>query len=377
MPEISGQGQIYLSDITPFGKPWCNGRMIICSLPVNILFSGQIQQMKKGLYFLVIIFLIGGVYIAGPKYKSLPLDPVIPNLRLESDSLDNLIINRESATPGLKDDNAARIIWFNDTLKNKTPFAVVYLHGFSASQGEGFPVHIDFARRYGLNLYLTRLHGHGLNSDSALFDMTPVNLVNSAKDAIAVGKQLGDKVILMSTSTGGTLSLYLAAGDQDISSIILFSPNIKINSPFAPLLTGHWGLQIGRLFAGGQNRRIPVTSREDSLYWNSTYRVEAIVYLQSLIEMTMKKDIFKSITQPVFLAYYYRDKKHQDPVVRVDAMNEMFENLSTPENMKMKRSFPESGNHVIACKYKSEAWESVEGSTFRFAEEILDLKPVD
>ncbi|HLF33523.1 MAG TPA: alpha/beta fold hydrolase [Cyclobacteriaceae bacterium] len=333
--------------------------------------------MKKGLYILGIIFFFGVVYLAGPKYKSPPLDRQIPKLLLENDSLEDLIIRRESATPGLKDDNAARIIWFNDSLKDKTPFAVVYLHGFAASQGEGFPVHINFARRYGFNLYLTRLHGHGLNSDTALMDMTPVNLVNSAKEAIAVGKQLGDKVILMSTSTGGTLSLYLAAGDQDISGIILFSPNIKINNPFVPLLTGHWGLQIGRLFAGGKNRRVPVTSREDSLYWNSTYRVDAILYLQSLIEMTMKNNIFKSITQPVFLAYYYRDQKHQDPVVRVDAMNEMFENLGTRENMKMKRSFPESGNHVIACKYKSEAWESVEGSTFRFAEEILDLKPVD
>ena len=42
----------------------------------------------------------------------------------------------------------------NDSLKEKTEYAVVYLHGFSASQEEGDPVHYDFAKKFGCNLFL-------------------------------------------------------------------------------------------------------------------------------------------------------------------------------------------------------------------------------
>jgi hypothetical protein len=206
--------------------------------------------------------------------------------------------------------------------------------------------------------------------------MTPFELLNSAKEAIAIGKQLGDKVILMSTSTGGTLSLYLAGGDMDIAGLILYSPNIRINNPFVSLVTGHWGLKIGRLFAGGNNFIYPVESREDSLYWDKTYRVEAVEYLQSLIELTMNQKTYAAVTQPVFLGYYYKNKKEQDPTVRVDALLEMFDQLGTPEKQKVKKAFPEAGKHVIACQYKSGDWKGVEEATDKFAEEILGLKPV-
>lgn len=333
--------------------------------------------MRKWIYLVIISVCLAGGYIAGPKPKFPPPDRKITGLLLEGDSLEVYINRRESGIPNLKEDNEARIVWENDSTKNKTEYAVVYLHGFSASQGEGFPVHVDFAKRYGCNLYLSRLHGHGLHTDSALMDMTPKNLVNSAKEAISVGKQLGERIILMSTSTGGTLSLYLAGQDPDISGIILYSPNIKINNPFVSILTGPWGLQAGRLIAGGKNRILPIESREDSLYWNSSYRVEAVLYLQSTIELTMSDAVFASVRQPVFLGYYYKDEENQDQTVRVDAMIEMFDKLGTPGNMKMKMAFPESGDHVIACKYKSGDWEGVEESTFRFAEEILGLQPVN
>jgi pimeloyl-ACP methyl ester carboxylesterase len=330
--------------------------------------------MRKFFYIISVPVLLAGIYVVGPKYTSPALKKSLPEISLSGDSLDSFIRINESKVTGLKEDNEARIIWVNDSLKSKTPYAVVYLHGFSASQGEGFPIHIEFAKRYGCNLYLSRLYAHGINSDHALMDMTPDNLVNSAVEAIAIGKQLGDKVILMSTSTGGTLSLYLAGGDKDIAGIILYSPNIRINNPFVKLVTGPWGLNIGRLFAGGENFIYPVESREDSIYWNKSYRVEAVMYLQTLVGLTMNKTTFSEINQPVFLGYYYKDEKNQDPTVRVDAMLEMFSELGTAENEKVKQAFPEAGKHVIGSKYKSGDWKGVETATFKFAEDVLGLK---
>ncbi|MFX8354900.1 hypothetical protein ABTL90_19390, partial [Acinetobacter baumannii] len=56
----------------------------------------------------------------------------------------------------IKPNNQARIVWANDSIKEKTEYAIVYLHGFSASQEEGNPVHINIAKYFGCNLYLSR-----------------------------------------------------------------------------------------------------------------------------------------------------------------------------------------------------------------------------
>src|SRR5690606_4415203 len=99
--------------------------------------------------------------------------------------------------------------------------SVVYLHGFSASEREGFPVHTEFAKKHGFNLFLARLDGHGLNTPEPLLDMTAQGLWKDAREALAIGKQLGDKVIVMGTSTGGTLALMLAAEyPADVEAVI-------------------------------------------------------------------------------------------------------------------------------------------------------------
>ncbi|MFZ8461094.1 alpha/beta hydrolase, partial [Staphylococcus aureus] len=83
----------------------------------------------------------------------------------------------------IKENNEARIVWANDTLKQKTNYAIVYLHGFSASQEEGNPVHRNIAKQFGCNLYLARLAEHGIDTVDALFNYTADRLWESAKEA--------------------------------------------------------------------------------------------------------------------------------------------------------------------------------------------------
>ena len=141
--------------------------------------------------------------------------------------LEKYIADNE-ATHKVKADNEARIIWLNDSTKEKTEYAVVYLHGFSASQGEGNPVHKEFAKKFGCNLYLSRLADHGVDTTVPLANFSAERLWNSALEAFAIGKQIGKKVILMSTSTGGTLALKLCAEYPEIAASIMLSPNIEI-----------------------------------------------------------------------------------------------------------------------------------------------------
>jgi pimeloyl-ACP methyl ester carboxylesterase len=327
------------------------------------------MKFLKWLAFIILILII--VYFLGPKPDSPKFTKDLVTLPSEPASLEKYIGDRE-ALHKLKPDNEARIIWFNDSAKQKTDYSVVYLHGFSASQEEGDPVHINFSRKFGCNLYLSRLEDHGVDTTEPLLTFTADRLWNSAKEAYVIGKQLGKKVILMGNSTGATLALKLAAEYPDIAGLILFSPNIAINDPNAWLLNNHWGLKIANMIKGTYNRSSD-TSAAYARYWNSKYRMEATVQLEELLESTMKESTFSRVTQPALVLYYFKDEEHQDKVVKVSAMKRMFAQLGTAANQKRMVAIPNAGEHVITSYIKSKDIQSVENECEKFAAEILKL----
>lgn len=322
---------------------------------------------------LLLLVLVSLAYFLGPKVDTPTLDKALPVVTPDLAQLEQEIDRQEAAIPNIKPDNEARIIWA-DSIPVKTPYSIVYLHGWSASQEEGDPVHLETAKRYGCNLYLPRLAGHGLTEDEPMLDVTADKLLASAKEAIAVGKQLGEKVILMATSTGGTLALYLAGGDPDIAGLLLYSPNVAIFDPSAQFLARPWGLQLARLANGGDYHEFKEITEENSKYWTTKYRLEALTQLQALVEGTMTEATFESVRQPVFLGYYYKDEIHQDSTVSVPAMLRMFEQLGTPNKEKRKVAFPDVGAHVMTSHITSKDLESVKRETNRFLEEVLGMK---
>jgi pimeloyl-ACP methyl ester carboxylesterase len=203
------------------------------------------MRFLKWAGFIVLLLVI--IYFLGPKPSAPEYALELPAVPAEPASLEKYILEKEGLH-NLKPNNEARIAWFNDSLKQPTDYSVVYLHGFSASQEEGDPVHTEFAKAFGCNLYLSRLAEHGIDTVDAMVNLTAEKLWNSAKEAYAIGKQLGRKVIIIGTSTGGTLALKLAAEYPDIAGLILLSPNIAINDPNAWLLNDHWGLQASKTY---------------------------------------------------------------------------------------------------------------------------------
>lgn len=321
----------------------------------------------------VIVLLLIIVYFLGPRPASPAYATALPAVPSEPASLISYIAQQE-ARHVVKPDNEARIIWQNDSLRQKTEYAVVYLHGFSASQEEGDPVHIDFAKKFGCNLYLSRLADHGIDTAEPMANLTADKLWSSAKEALAIGKQIGHKVILMGTSTGGTLALRLAATYPDIASLILLSPNIAINDGAAWLLNNPWGLQIARMVKGKYNIASDTTALYKK-YWYHRYRMESAVQLQELLETSMRSGIFEKIKQPVLLLYYYQDEDHQDKVVKVSAMKKMFRQLSTPPGLKQEVPVPRAGDHVIGSYIKSKDIRTVEAECEKFAREVLQMQP--
>ncbi len=327
--------------------------------------------MKILKWILISLLTVTIIYLSGPNPSTPKYNKDIPAI---PDDVENYISKKESLHH-LKKNNEARIVWANDSTKAMTEYAIVYLHGFSASQEEGNPVHRNVAAHFGCNLYLSRLAEHGIDTTDQLINLTSDNYWESAKEALFIGKKIGKKVILMGTSTGGTQALQLAAAyPNDVAAIILYSPNIEINDPNAYLLNNPWGLQIARLVKGSKLNYPADTRPIYSAYWNRPYRLEAVVNLEEMLETSMTKETFEAVKQPVLLLYYFKDEEHQDKVVRVEAMKKMFGALSTPQNMKTEMAVPNTGNHVIGSPIMSKDIVTVQNETISFLKNKLGLE---
>lgn len=321
------------------------------------------------------ILLLAGIYFLGPEPEKPKYDLKMPEVPSSPDELEKYIATNELKHK-VRPDCEAQIVW-NDSTKSKTEYAVVYLHGFSATQMEGNPTHRRFAKEFGCNMYLARLADHGIDTTEALLYYTPDRVWETAKQALAIGRQLGNKIILMSTSTGSTLALKLAAEyPDDVYALINMSPNIALRHPAAFISNNPWGLQIARLVVGG-DYNVTDATEEESKYWTKKYRLEAVTQMEQLLETSMKPDLFKRIKQPSLTVYYYKNEEEQDPLVKVSAMLKMNEELSTPADMKVAVAVPTVGVHALGSSLSSKDVEGVYKEIEKFAIEKLKLPKVE
>ena len=328
--------------------------------------------MKKRKIALIILLTLIVVYFLGPTPPSPQYNTEIPELP----SIEKLedFVNLKEAQFHTRPGNEAQIVWL-DSNKSKTDYSILYLHGFSACHMEGNPIHMNLAKEFGANLYLARLHSHGLATNS-LRDFNPEELYLSALEEMAIAEKLGKKLMIMSTSTGGTLALKLASEFPDkVLALINLSPNIKIKNPAAVLLNDPWGADIAKMVYGGDNRKVPQLEPYAGLYWDSIYPAEATVQLEELLETTMLEEAFNKVTCPVLSLYYYKDEDNQDEVVDIEAIKEMHTMLGTKPEHNVNKGLPTPQNHVIASSIKSKDFKIVEEEITEFCVNTLNLKP--
>jgi len=328
--------------------------------------------MRKALYVtLTVAALAVTVFALGPKASVPQLDATPMVLDVGLHELDAFIAAKEARHPSLKPGNEAGIVWAGDSV-HRSEYALVFLHGFTASKMEGRPVTTAIAERFGMNLFEARLHGHGLDTADVLADLTPERHLRTALEAVAIGKLIGRKVIVASSSTGGTLALYMAAHDPGIAALLCYSPNVRIYDPTARVLTLPWGLQIARLVTGGDWRSYDA-DEDFKRYWQTRYRLEGAQAVQALVEATMTAATFAGVEQPVLVGCYYKDAEEQDKVVSVDAMRAMMPQLGTPAGQRRLVAFPEAGAHVLTSPYRSADVDGVAAATELFLKEVVGL----
>jgi esterase/lipase len=334
--------------------------------------------MKKILVWLLgIAIVLAIVYMLGPKDSIRDLNGSYPVVSQDLFELENFIKSSEDTVGGLKPNNEAKIIWADPSNPQKTPYSFLYVHGFGASQMEGDPVHREIAAHFGANLFLTRLPEHGIKRDNAFEYLTPETMVEGARQAYSIAQNLGDSVIVIGTSMGGALSLILASERPEIKALILFSPCIKEYGNQLDPFFQPWTKQLMKAVMTNDKGVQEVPREGDKAkYWAEAYHINAYSSLAIMLRSKMNADTFREVDQPLYMAYYYKDEENQDKVVSVPAMLEMYDQVSTPEHLKMKMAFPESGDHVIASSITSESWEEVFEGSIEFLEKVVHLTPV-
>lgn len=328
---------------------------------------------RKVIFFIIgLLFLLAAIYMLGPT-PATPSLQAAPYSTPDDLSLIEQLIKEDSKTPFLKANNQSRLVWA-DSIPRKTDYVLLYLHGYSASPEEGYEMAVAYAKRYHCNLYLPRLLGHGLAEEEPFLSLRADDLFQSASDALAIAKKMGQKVIIMATSTGATLALPMAAVDPDIHSLVFYAPNFSLADPNAKWLSRPWGLQIARKLLRS-NYYTWEADEYGHKYWTTKYRLEGLIELQALLDKVITPELFSQVKQPAFIGYYFKDHEHQDDAISVAAIKEMAPLLGTPKEQLHVEAFPNSGKHVICNPNSSDDFETVKAATFRFAEEILGLEP--
>ena len=289
-------------------------------------------------------------------------------------ALEQSVIETEKREPNIKQGNEATIVWADSIKKAKTKVVFLYLHGFGASHHEGYPVNIDVAKQFGSNLFLARLFDHGIeNGEDNLARFNAEDYAQSGERALHIAKQLGDSVVILATSGGGAMALFLASRHPEIKGLITYSPAIRLFKKESFLLSGPWGLQIARTVFGKNHNDWAYENPDQKYYWTNHQRLESIVQFGVFLKYAMIPETFQQIHCPLFLGYFYEDEENQDKVVSVEAMREMYGQVATPPQYKREKVFPKANSHVIASNLTSKTWQDVEVESVKFIKEVLGM----
>ncbi len=278
------------------------------------------MSKKRTVLLIAALAIVATLYLLTPPRLAAELDsPSLP------DNLDEWLASSEASSPYPLIPGTEKHIRWQTQPGQKTPYAIVYLHGFSASRQEISPTMEIVADAVGANLFATRLNGHG-RSSGALENVVAESWLDDAAEALAIGERIGEQTILVGTSTGATLAVAMAEHElmQTVSHIVLISPNFALNDSRAALLTKPAGPQLADLLLG-ETRRFDVRNEGHGTYWSSSYPTRAVVEAMRLVDFV---DASLPLSLPGRLLVVYSPK---DAVISPDAVLETLARITTSE----------------------------------------------
>ncbi len=217
------------------------------------------------------------------------------------------LAGRERREPGITPGTERAVAW-SGGVPARAPLALVYLHGYSATRQEVFPLAERLAAQLGANLFHTRLTGHGRDG-AAMLEGSVAAWQEDALEALGIGRVIGERVVLLSTSTGGTLSTWLASRTQDeaLAALVMISPNFAARERTMYLLD--WPLLGPALlgYLGDDYRSWQPYNERQARYWTWSYPYRALPELVRLMKEVERIDK-SAIRVPTLMIYSPHDQ---------------------------------------------------------------------
>ena len=300
------------------------------------------------LWLLVVVLLGAAAYMLGPRND---FGPAMPSPRPQPpqdiSQLSDWIQQSESAFADIKPGNAKGILWAA-TPGQRTRWSVVYIHGFSASRLETAPLAETVASQLGANVFYTRLTGHGRSNGDAMGEATPQDWMADTLEAVQIGQTLGERVLLISCSTGGTLATWLgtSADAARVAAHVFVSPNFGPKDKRSEIVNMPWGQKIALLVQGQNRSWIPESSQEANA-WTASYPTKALFPMMALVKSVRDSDLSLFQT-PVLLLYSERDE-----TVDTSETKSAFTRLGSARKSIEPVGYSKSkGQHVLAGAIK-------------------------
>jgi len=273
--------------------------------------------------------------------------------------VDGYLATREGAVEGLLPDEAASVSWADTVTRTRTPLAVVYLHGFSADRHEIEPLVSDLAGALGANAFFARLTGHAVGG-TALAEATEEDWLADAAEAVAIGGTIGERVVLVGTSTGATLALWAAARAEAadrVAALVLISPNLGLRDPSARVLTWPWGGLVARWVVGPERCFEPANDAQ-ARHWTVCYPTRALLPMAALVRHVRGLDL-AHVRVPT-LAVYSREDQVVDPTATEEVLARLHDGRG-PATLLVRRT-GDPARHVVAGAIMSPATTEEIGS---------------
>lgn len=311
------------------------------------------RAQRGGIWYRLVLSLAALVLVAVVAFLAGPRNALGPNTATprpaapqELMALEGWLQKAEAQYPDIKPGNAKGIVW-NSTDHKRTPWAVVYLHGFSGSRLETAPLAEMVGKSLGANVFYTRLTGHG-RAGSAMGEASAQDWMADTIEAVQIGQALGERVLVISCSTGSTLATWLATSPQasQVAAHVFVSPNFGPKDKKAELINGPWGKNIALALEGDTRGWTPQNDREAG-GWTSRYPTKSLFPMMALVQSVRESDL-SGFRTPLLVLY-----GEQDQTVDPAETKAAFARIGAPaKKLELVTYSKATGQHVLAGDIK-------------------------
>jgi alpha-beta hydrolase superfamily lysophospholipase len=318
---------------------------------------------------LIILALLALLVLLGVLGPRVSIDHQITQIVVPED-LDAYLASSEARFEDLRPGTEKTILWAHPD-RRRTALSLVYLHGFSATRREVTPLAERVAEALDANLYLARLTGHG-RSPQAMAEASLQDWLDDAREALAIGHRIGERVVIIGTSTGATLATWVSLQPEGPApwAMVLISPNFGPRRWESDLLTWPWARYFVPLIHGDTYAWTPHNA-DHRRYWTTRFPVEALFTMAASVELVRSSNP-ATLRTPVLVFY-----SPEDRVVDVRRIEQFFEQLTVEPRALVAIEDPgDPQHHVLAGDILSPGTtERIATRTVAFVQRAAELDP--